>query len=425
VADTARTSERVEQQIAVLKDVSGGVLREAANLSGQMQDHGAALARAAEDLASAQSRVDAALVNKQADIEQLINTIEQRGHEMEAVMQSFNGLLNESLNAAEQRARDVSTTLLGSSESASAAIKDQYDMIRTLSSKERDRTASALRASHEQTLGEMQQVISESTERFRETAEQLRGLTAEVAQELEATRAEVTRGVAAMPRDLKAQTGAIKRAVGDQIKALDELNALVDRTGMDVVAASAAPRSERPVPGRLVTPAPVTRAVAPVPRAPAVRPAPAASSNRSNGGWLSDLLSKASDDDSDKARASTRSRPTEQGLEALDVISSDIARLVDGEALSDAWDRVTAGERHAFTRRLYTLQGQQTFDEVRRRYRREADFRGTVDRYVEEFERLLKEVATEDRDGAIARSYLVSDTGKVYTLLAHAAERFE
>ncbi len=82
------------------------------------------------------------------------------------------------------------------------------------------------------------------------------------------------------------------------------------------------------------------------------------------------------------------------------------------------------GERNVFTRQLYTLSGQQAFDEIRRRYRREADFRGTVDRYVGEFERLLREVAG-GRDAGTARAYLASDTGKVYTMLAHAAGRFE
>ena len=78
-----------------------------------------------------------------------------------------------------------------------------------------------------------------------------------------------------------------------------------------------------------------------------------------------------------------------------------------------------------FSRRLYTRQGQQTFDEVRRRYRRENDFRDTIDRYIAEFERLLKDVVAEDRDGSVASSYLMSDTGKVYTMLAHAAGRFD
>ena len=44
----------------------------------------------------------------------------------------------------------------------------------------------------------------------------------------------------------------------------------------------------------------------------------------------------------------------------------------------------------------------------------------TVERYTQEFERLLAKVGQNDRDGAQARAYLLSDTGKVYTMLAHA-----
>ena len=139
---------------------------------------------------------------------------------------------------------------------------------------------------------------------------------------------------------------------------------------------------------------------------------------------MSDLLNKASRDAEPEVKQA-RVVPTEQGLEALDLISANISRLVDVDSITDVWDRYTSGERNVFSRRLYTLQGQQTFDEVRRRYRREEDFREAIDRYVEEFERLLKDVAAEGRDASVARSYLTSDTGKVYTLLAHAAGRFE
>ena len=83
----------------------------------------------------------------------------------------------------------------------------------------------------------------------------------------------------------------------------------------------------------------------------------------------------------------------------------------------EVWDTT------AFGRRLYTAQGVKTFDEVRRRYQAENDFRGTVDRYLQEFERLLAEIDNDDRDGSMTRSYLTSDSGKVYTLLAHAAGR--
>ena len=63
--------------------------------------------------------------------------------------------------------------------------------------------------------------------------------------------------------------------------------------------------------------------------------------------------------------------------------------------------------------------------EIRRRYRKSAEFRDTVDRYIDEFERLLDQVSRDDRGQVLSRTYLTSDTGKVYTLLAHAAGRLD
>jgi hypothetical protein len=103
----------------------------------------------------------------------------------------------------------------------------------------------------------------------------------------------------------------------------------------------------------------------------------------------------------------------------------EFARGVDHDAAAEAWDRYSKGERRIFTRSLYTMQGQRTFDEIRRRYRRDPDFRQTVERYLTEFERLLEDVAQDDPDEIIVRTYLNSDTGKVYTMLAHAAGRFD
>lgn len=74
-----------------------------------------------------------------------------------------------------------------------------------------------------------------------------------------------------------------------------------------------------------------------------------------------------------------------------------------------------------FTRRLYTLKGQQTFDEIKRKYESDSTFRASVDRYVNDFERLLRDIAKNDRDNIMTQTYLTSDTGKVYTMLAHAS----
>ena len=99
--------------------------------------------------------------------------------------------------------------------------------------------------------------------------------------------------------------------------------------------------------------------------------------------------------------------------------------MVEHEAAVAAWDRYRRGEQNAFGREIYSVQGQQTFDEIRRRYRSDGEFRTTVDRYTQEFERLLGEVGRDDQDGSLTRSYLTSETGKVYTMLGHAAGRFD
>lgn len=99
--------------------------------------------------------------------------------------------------------------------------------------------------------------------------------------------------------------------------------------------------------------------------------------------------------------------------------------MIEHQTAVELWERYRRGEPNLFDRRLYTAQGRQTFEEIRRRYAADAEFRRTVDRYVGEFERLLGEVSKNDRDSRRADAYLTSETGKVYTMLAHASGRFE
>ncbi|MDB5571633.1 MAG: hypothetical protein JWN93_2816, partial [Hyphomicrobiales bacterium] len=169
----------------------------------------------------------------------------------------------------------------------------------------------------------------------------------------------------------------------------------------------------------------------PVPAPPAARaPAPGKSGEERGPGWLSDLLARASREEAPAAaRPTAAARPAAtaepKASDALAAITRDIPRMIDHDAAVSLWDRYYRGDQNVFSRRIYTPQGQQTFDELRRRYRGDAAFRDAVDRYAEDFERLLQDVGRDDRDGAMVRQYLTSDTGKVYTMLAHAGERFE
>ena len=281
--------------------------------------------------------------------------------------------------------------------------------------------------------------IDQRFKHFADLAREMKAMTEEVRTALDSTRTEMKRGVLELPQETQESAAAMRRVLAEQIKALGDLNDIVARHGhgvdvveparrsVEAVAASAGGTrtSTRHEPTRHepAAEAPVARTAPP--RIDTAPPAPSAGS-----GWLSDLLARASQEEPaalqpKAAAASRQARPPHHAIESLDSLAMDVARMIDHDAAVDLWERYKRGERNVFTRRLYTMQGQQRFEEVRRRYRSDGEFRTTVDRYVEEFERLLDQVARQDGGQVLTKTYLTSDTGKVYTLLAHAAGRFD
>jgi hypothetical protein len=257
----------------------------------------------------------------------------------------------------------------------------------------------------------------------------------------------------------------MRRLVADQIKALAELNEVVSRhsRGIDnaatprrlavnedalIAAATEAPRARAefaPPAGRPRSEAlpsrerevireigrEIEREARDLPRraAPAPRREERVPQEARHEAWGGETLVRPRHDEEQRAPRRSREEesaaeePALRSIESLDALSADIARLVDHDAVVELWDRHNRGEKNAFTRRLYTTQGQKTFEDIRRKYRRSSEFRETVDRYIEEFERLLDQVGRDDRGQVLTRTYLASDTGKVYTLLAHASGR--
>ncbi|MGW9332579.1 hypothetical protein ACWGRX_21050, partial [Bosea sp. NPDC055594] len=469
VEETGRASMQVAGQIEALKGFSEGTLRETAGLISRIDEQGSSMTEATQTNAAAlnavaarleqvEARVGNALADRKEALEHLHGLIATRTDDIEQITRSFSSTLDESLSAAETRTRQIGGVLSESAETTTNAITAQFDTIRAASGRERERITQALRASYEQVVNEVGAEIAKVTERFQSAAEDMRTMSAEIQQELEATRSELKRGVLDLPRETQESTAAMRRVVADQIKALNELTEIVTRSGRssDVARPSSDAAGRRAAAGAASAPAQVVATV-PSPRMPALmeplrasidptpepaRPEPARSPAAepvrqevarteavrrqpepapAKSGWLSDLLNRASRDD----RAPETPKPTAHSIEKLDSLSVDIARMIDHDAAVELWDRYKRGERNVFTRRLYTLQGQQTFDEIRRKYRRDAEFKETVDRYIEEFERLLGEAAKDDRDSMVAKTYLTSETGKVYTMLAHASGRFE
>jgi len=116
--------------------------------------------------------------------------------------------------------------------------------------------------------------------------------------------------------------------------------------------------------------------------------------------------------------------PVDRG-DAADFNMKDIADAVDQDTVVEVWKRYNRGDRSVISREVYNRQGQSTFDQVQRRYRNDPGFRHIADRYMADFEKVLKDASKAGQDPKTLQNYLVSETGKIYLMLAHASGRLD
>jgi len=501
---TGDTTTRMEDHIGSFYGLTTKALGDLTTLSQQFDGHGRSLVQAVEVVDTSNRRIDETLGARRAALDEVAISLGRRTQDLDERLKRFSGLLDESLAAAEARARDIARVVADATAEGTRAVADQHDAVRVATEQERARTADALRALYEQATneahmlfrenaGDAQNMLQEAKERFSDIVSGVKQMAAEMQRELDTTRQELRRGILELPHETAESASQMRRVIVDQIEALAELNRIVARHGRgmdtaqpdsarrahpeDSVVVSMGGRGTRTSGRADITGAPgstpgagPTTPFAPTRRADAPSLSPAQGNSSSlgagpgagpgtgagagpagRGGWLTDLLSRASREP-DTARGDDRQRPDERPplrhddrpaprnddrqarpddraqrhtIESLDSLSVDIARMMDHNAATELWDRYNRGERNVFTKRLYTMQGQKAFDEISKRYRADREFKQTVDRYIGEFERLLEEVSRDDRSQMVARTYLTSETGKVYTMLAHAAGRFD
>ena len=458
VQDSRQATQTLAQEASALRDVTAGVLAEIVQLTGSFGEKSVRIEQAARGIDLANRLLETTIEDRSQSLSQLSVQIGERTEQVESLIRSFSGIISDTLANAEARSRDVGASLSASTETAVRDVLGQLSTLRETAQMESARAATDLRQAQEAVIAEMARSVTETTLRFGDATDKMREAARMMQTELEATRSELKRGVFELPKEAEESTAALRKVVTEQLKALSELSSLVGKqnTALDVsrvatargaetrqaearVAETRVAEAPRRTVGAEPTEAAPRRSSYTAPAEPAARterpsrdPAPAprtevpASGQR---GWVADLLKRASGDEAEQP-AGGKAQPKQERaphhiIESLNSLSVDIARAIDDDAFLELWERYKRGERNVFTRRLYTLPGQQTFEEIRRKYGRDGEFRSAVDRYISDFEQLLADVARTDRDNVMTQSYLTSDTGKVYTLLAHASGRLD
>ncbi|HEV2867326.1 MAG TPA: hypothetical protein VGX37_12525 [Allosphingosinicella sp.] len=122
----------------------------------------------------------------------------------------------------------------------------------------------------------------------------------------------------------------------------------------------------------------------------------------------------------DEKAAENLTRRVSLLIEALNSTAIDVNKILSNEVADTAWAAYLRGDRGVFTRRAVRLLDSGEAREIQRHYEEEPDFREQVNRYVHDFESMLRRVLA-DRDGTtLGVTLLSSDMGKLYVALSQA-----
>lgn len=552
------TVEALASQADVLKSVSEGLLKKVGLLTQKFENQGQAVMSAAQLFESSQTKMDSVLENRRSELNGLLHNISSKAVELDGMMQSYSGKLEHSLSEAQSRAHELSKRIASDSQEQSQQALAELEMMRNQTKQQAESTIADLRDRFSAVSRQISSQMGNLSSMFTDTTKNLQESAKSASAELEETQADLRNRINQLPEDTRNSAKAMRQALSDQLRAIDELNAIarkhsatrditpplqnpqmprgLNAPGSTQQAPGSQPRAQqapqqtgRPSPAEIAArqkqaeiakqqQAMSQQAGQPRPQAPGMgggrppvdldaitasiaqsvgqqgvpnnAPPPGAQPAPQNGGadlprfveeagnagsdstgWLKGVLGRADDDalfeEQDTSFPTTTeglptsrqqpqqqaapatppgavgapgavpvppSRPPQVGAQmgvgaggpppqvsALNINS--IAQAVHPHRAEEVWMRYQGGERGLFSRELYTPEGQLTFDDIQRRLTANNDFRLSVNRYLDDFERMLTDADQKDPSGQLITNHLNSKTGRAYLLLSHASGR--
>lgn len=132
-------------------------------------------------------------------------------------------------------------------------------------------------------------------------------------------------------------------------------------------------------------------------------------------------------DESERAREEAESgaltRRVALLMESLNSTSIDVTKILSNEVTDTAWAAYMRGDRGVFTRRAVRLLNSGEARQIAQQYEADPEFREQVNRYIHDFEAMLRRILAERDGNVLGVTLLSSDMGKLYVALAQAIER--
>jgi ABC-type transporter Mla subunit MlaD len=410
---SVKAIEGLSNQADLLKNVSENLLQQISNVTSRFDGQGQSIMRAANALETANFRIDATLQKRHGELTETLSRLSGKAEQLDGVLHGYSSTLEGSISNTEARAKALTAEMSRGAEMQAKAALSELERLRAETESHTTRALEDLRGKFSNVSREVSEHLGNLSSRFNETSEELRSKAQRAAAEFEAEQASLRAQADRLPSATRESAEAMRHVLQEQLRALEQLSSLTTRetTRREVV-----PPSEPGSPLPLTAAYLAQQAQQPYQQRPALPavPAPAAApgvEQAARDRWtLGDLLARAS-------------QAEDGGARSVAVNINSIVRALDPATASAIWLRLRAGQRGIMVRSIYSTDGRSAFDEAARRYQGDAEFRATVDRYMGDFERLLRDTEQKDPSGRVTHSHLISDSGRVYLFLAHASGR--
>ena len=353
-------------------------LEEAAgSITGRREDVTGSVDRAVQGLNLELERM---LVSREDALSDLVDRLGKRSGDVEDMMRSYLAAIEEQLAAAENRSTEIGRLVTMQAEETASGLDAQIRRLEELADAKINAAGRQLRASYENAVSTMNEMLTLSAGEFTQTAQGMRATAEQVVRDIESAREDLGGAIASLPEETRANADAMRQVVADQISALQALADLVKRQAGS--AAISLPE-RREAPARVETP---------------IRKAPPAAPRTSRA-------------DANRSKLPDAAR--------------SLVEAMEGSLPRDLERRFHAGEDGVYLRRLVNSRSRKLQEVLAQRYDAEPVLRARMDDYMNEFELLLDGLATGPDSDARVETALNSDAGKLYVLLAQASGRMD
>jgi hypothetical protein len=110
-------------------------------------------------------------------------------------------------------------------------------------------------------------------------------------------------------------------------------------------------------------------------------------------------------------------------IDSMHNAAIDVGKIMADEFDEKAWSAYLKGNRGVFTSRAVRLIGGSEGRAIRAHYESDVEFQRSVNRYVADFESMLRRVLAEREGGIIAVTLMSSDMGKLYAALSQGIDK--